>query len=100
MNRSSTSDLVENTLYEVGVGKNPSFSHLRVFGHEAFVHFQKEKRSKLDRNSKKCIFIGYKDGVKGYKLWRLMIRKIIYRRDVIFEEVKHNSKTKNVKSEK
>jgi hypothetical protein len=33
------------------------------------VHFPKEKRSKLDKKEVKCIFIGYKEGMKGYKLW-------------------------------
>jgi len=31
----------------------------------------------------KCIFIGYKDGLKGYKLW-----KVVYSRYVVFREVK------------
>jgi hypothetical protein len=28
--------------------------------------------SKLDNKVEKCIFIGYKDGLKGYKLWKLL----------------------------
>ena len=60
----------------------------------------KEKRSKLDRNSEKCISIGFKDGVKGYTLWNLVTRNTIYRRDVIFREVRGTSKVKYVKREK
>jgi hypothetical protein len=41
---------------------------------------------------KKCIFIGYKDGVKGYKLWNPETKKIVYSRDVVFREVKDVSK--------
>ena len=40
----------------------------------------------------KCIFIGYKDGVKGYKLWNPETKKIVYSRDVVFREVKDVTK--------
>jgi len=42
----------------------------------------------LDSKSEKCIFIGYKDGLKGYKLWKPATRKVVYSRDVVFREVK------------
>ena len=34
----------------------------------------------------KCIFLGYKFGVKGYKLWCLKTKKLVVSRDVIFYE--------------
>ena len=42
----------------------------------------------MDSKSKKCIFIGYKDGLKGYKLWNPVTQKVVYSRDVLFREVK------------
>jgi hypothetical protein len=36
----------------------------------------------------KCIFIGYGVGMKGYKLWDSMVRKILCIKKVIFREVK------------
>ena len=36
----------------------------------------------------KYIFIGYKDGLKGYNIWNLEIKKVVYRRDVLFREMK------------
>ena len=33
------------------------------------------------------MFIGYKDGLKGYKLWILETRKVVYNRDVVLREV-------------
>ena len=42
----------------------------------------------MDSKSEKCIFIGYKDGLKGYKLWNPVTRKVVYSRDVVFIEVK------------
>ena len=34
----------------------------------------------------KCIFLGYKSSVKGYKLWFLETKKLVISRDVIFDE--------------
>jgi len=78
VNRSPSSVLEDKTPQEVWTGKKPSLSLLRVFGCDAYVHVPKEKRTKWDSKSKKCIFIGYKDGLKGYKIWNPVIRKVVY----------------------
>jgi len=78
VNRSSTTALVDKTPYEAWDSRRPSLAHLKVFGCDAFMHVPKEKGSKLDVKLEKCIFIGYKDGVKGYKLWNLVEGKIVY----------------------
>ena len=88
VNRSPSSALEDKNPHEVWTGKKPSLSHLRVFGCDAYVHVPKEKRTKLDNKSERCIFIGYKDGLKGYKLWNPETRKVVYSRDVVFREVK------------
>jgi hypothetical protein len=72
-----------------GMKNKPSLQHLRVFGCDAYIHVLKENRSKLDKKDEKCIFIDYKDGVKGYNLWNLETKKIVYSRDVVFREVKY-----------
>ena len=77
VNRSPSSTLEDNTLQEVWTSKKPPLSHLRVFGCDAYVHVPKEKRTKLDSKYEKCIFIGYKDGLKGYKLRNLVTRKVM-----------------------
>lgn len=60
-----------------------SYHNLRVFGCAAFAHIEQDK---LLPRAKKCIFLGYPDGVKGYKLWGIEkdSKKII--RDVTFNE--------------
>ena len=88
VNRSPTSTLIDKIPQEVWTGKKPSIKHLKVLGCDAYVHVPKEKRSKLDNKAEKCIFIGYKDGMKGYKLWNPITKKTIYSRDVVFREVK------------
>ena len=45
--------------------------------------------SKLDNKVEKCIFVGYTDGIKGYKLWNPVTRKIVYSPDVVFKGVKN-----------
>ena len=61
INRGPSSRLDFEVPEEKWLGKNISYDHLRVFGCEAFVHVPKEKRTKLDMKSKKCIFIEYGD---------------------------------------
>ena len=46
----------------------------------------KNKRFQLDPRSKKCIFVGYDDVTKGYRLWDPTSHKIVISRDVIFYE--------------
>ena len=41
----------------------------------------------MDNKAEKCIFIGYKDGLKVYKIWNPVTKKIVYSRDVMLREV-------------
>ena len=100
VNRSSTWTLVDKTPYETWVGKRNSLIHLRLFGCDSFVHIPKERRQKLDNKSKKCIFVEYKDRVKGYKLWNMATRTTLYIRDTIFRESRRTSKTEEVREKK
>lgn len=46
-------------------GKQPSLNYLKPFGCTAFAHV---KQGKLEPRAIRCIFLGYPEGVKGYKL--------------------------------
>ena len=59
---------------------------MRIFGCPAYVHIPIEERSKLDSKSKKCIFLGFEKGVKGYKLWDPVAQKVVFSGDVVFDE--------------
>ena len=63
-------------------------SHILRYLVEAYVQVPKENMSNLDNKVEKCIFIGYTYGLKGYKLWNLETKKVVYRRDVAFREMK------------
>ena len=43
-----------------------------------------ELRKKLDKKGKKCIFVGYSEDTKAYKLYDPVTRKVIISRDVQF----------------
>ena len=47
--RSPSSALGEKTPQEVWIGKEPSLTHLKVFGCDAYVHVPKENMRKLDK---------------------------------------------------
>ncbi|KAE8655753.1 Retrovirus-related Pol polyprotein from transposon TNT 1-94 [Hibiscus syriacus] len=64
INRSPRASLAGKVAEEVWTGHEVSFDHLRIFGYPAYVHMPADERSKLDAKSKKCIFLGYKRGVK------------------------------------
>jgi hypothetical protein len=53
------------------------------------VHIPDDKRWKLDSKSKRCIFVGYSDSTKAYKLYDEEVRDIIISRDVFDESPTH-----------
>ena len=59
------------------------YNSLHVFGSTAYYHV---KESKLDPRAKKTLFMGITGGVKGYRLWCPVTKKIIFSRDVTFDE--------------
>ena len=54
----------------------------------------------MDNKAEKCIFVGYKDGVKGYKLWNPITRIIVYSRDVVFKKVESTYRNEDESKEK
>ncbi|GKV31786.1 hypothetical protein SLEP1_g40452 [Rubroshorea leprosula] len=95
INRSPTVSLKMKTPEEVWFGKPANYSFLRIFGCDAYVWVPKEKKTKVDKNSKRCIFLGYEIGTKGYRLWDPTTCKLIISRDVVFNEDVFQGTTKN-----
>ncbi|XP_058982660.1 uncharacterized protein LOC105262273 [Musca domestica] len=71
---------------EIWTSREQNLEHLRVFGCKAFVHIPKQKRSKLQAKSEECIFVGYSQESKAYRLFNPKTQKIIISRDVVFVE--------------
>lgn len=83
-NRSPTITLKNMTPFEAWFGRKPDISNLRVFGSKSYAH-EDGQLKKLDcRSTKPLIMVGYDHG--GYRLWDNVNRKLVVRRNVIFNE--------------
>jgi hypothetical protein len=76
-NRCPTKALESKTLQEAWTSKKPDVSHLRVFGCKTFAHILDEKRSKLESKSMPCVFLGYCERTKTYRLMCVETIRII-----------------------
>ncbi|KAG8486717.1 hypothetical protein CXB51_020156 [Gossypium anomalum] len=83
INRSPSVAIEKKTPQEVWSGNPANYSDLKIFGCPAYAHVN---NGKLEPRSIKCVFLGYKAGVKGYKLWCPENRKVVISRDVVFDE--------------
>lgn len=86
----SRTAIEKKTPYEIWTGEKPDVSHLRVFGSDAYVHVPSAQRKKLDAKCIKCIFVGYCDNTKGYRLWDRKTNTIRISRDVFFNKESSN----------
>ena len=66
INRSPSTAIDLKTPQEMWSRKPCDYSGLRIFGCPAYAHVND---GKLEPRAKKCIFLGYADGVKVYRFW-------------------------------
>ena len=96
-NRCPTRAVQGVTPFEIWHGKKPGVDHLRVFGCDAYSHIPKDERGKFDTKARKCILFGYGEVTKGYRLYDVEEKKVLYSRDVKFNEgaknCRHESQT-------
>jgi hypothetical protein len=86
LNRCSTKGVCNMIPQEAWSKKIPSVEHLRVFGCGEFSHIPKERRQKWDDKGEKCVFIGYSEQSKAYKLYNPPKKDLTMNGDVIFLE--------------
>lgn len=51
-----------------------------------YEHILDDSCKKLDRKNLKCIFVGYSDQNKAYRLWDMQGGELVIGRDVVFDE--------------
>ncbi|KAE8995982.1 hypothetical protein PR002_g19461 [Phytophthora rubi] len=86
INRSTNTQHTSVTPYELGFKVKPTLEHLRVFGSHGYAHIDKAKRTKLEPNSFRCMFLGYAENVKGYRVFDLDASKVKVTRSVKLDE--------------
>ena len=85
-NRLPHSSMKGNTPFEAYFGHKPDVSNLRVFGSTAWARIPLDKRRDLQPQSIECMFIGYPNESKGFKLLDIKTKQIIIERSVKFDE--------------
>ncbi|KAG8481238.1 hypothetical protein CXB51_026069 [Gossypium anomalum] len=88
LNKLPTHTVKDKTPFEAWHGLKPSVAHLKVFGCVCYVLVPAERRTKLEKRSVPCIFVGYSSDKKGYRLYDPSTRKILVSRDIRFDEKK------------
>jgi len=79
--------LGSKTPKEVFISKKPKVGHIRIFGCLTYSHVLEERRTKLESIAEKGILVGYSETNRVYCIYLPAQRKIVLRRDLIFEEV-------------
>ena len=81
-NKCPTKSVMNIVLEEAWSGRKKYVTHMRVFGCVAYADVLDELRKNLDIKGEKCIFVGYSDESKAYKLYNPSTKKVIINRDV------------------
>ena len=72
--------------FDILVGFPPAYAAIRTFECLCFAHNHKTKGNKFASCSRKCVFVGYPFGKKGWRLFDLDTKDFFVSRDVKFFE--------------
>ena len=57
-----------------------------MFGGNCFASTLSNRRKKLDRRARSCVYLGHKLGVKGFVLYDIQTREIFISRNILFHD--------------
>ncbi|KAH9779095.1 hypothetical protein KPL71_007588 [Citrus sinensis] len=85
VNLSPSTAISFKTPFEMWYGRPADYGILKAYGCPAYVHIS---QGKLAPRALKCVFIGYPEGVKGFKVWCTDLNppRCIVSRDIVFNE--------------
>ncbi|KAL2337821.1 hypothetical protein Fmac_012267 [Flemingia macrophylla] len=86
INRLPSPVLNQLSHFQLLYNTKPNLNDLIVFGSLCFASTLQQHRTKLDPRAKKCLFLGFKPGTKGYIVFDLQNKEISISRNVIFYE--------------
>lgn len=86
INRTPSALLNGKTPYEILFGKHPNYSIFRTFGCLCYAHVHRRDKDKFGDRSRKCIFVGYPFGQKGWRVYDIEREEYFVSCDVVFSE--------------
>lgn len=86
INLTPTSLLSGRSPFDVLFGQPPSYLRLKVFGCLCYAQDRPLIKDKFAERARKCVFIGYPYGKKGWRVFDIETRRIFVSRDVHFYE--------------
>lgn len=83
-NRCITKMLKDKTPYELWHGERPNMKYMRTFGETAYMLDKAPGKGKLDPRGIKCIFFGYDESSRCYRVWVPSKQRVTTTRDIKF----------------
>lgn len=94
INRLPSKVINNKTPYEILLNCKPQYDHMRVFGCLVYAKENKVSKDKFEERGIPCVFLGYQQRQKCYRMYDLKDKRIIVSRDVKF--VKHHYPFKTI----
>lgn len=104
INQTPSSLLQGKSPYECLYGKPPSYERIKTFGCLSYAHKKSRDKDKFNTRSRRCVFVGYPFGKKGWKMYDLDSEEFFVSCDVEFIETSfpyqddHSNKKKPVEA--
>ena len=86
LNRIPKAVLLDISPYQKWNGKTPDLRFFRTFGVDSHVRIVTKNKSKGNSKSHHCLFLGYREGLKGYVFQNIRTKRIITSGDAKFYE--------------